>query len=235
MSEPNTYNIPLGQPTNYQISQVAQNNIPIPVPLMDYKGNVISNTTTFIPRVNNQPVSPNPLNTAGIPGANFVNSDPAPAQFYQGEDVIYDAFLFINNQAIDLKRYEIQAIVKPTPYILCPTWLGYMGNGIYVDSKIPNHFVIFIPNVVTSTLIAGTFELDVWATEQPNQLNDVRPRVLLVGKTFFNLDYAAFSPDPESLQPGANPRWLLKNSYPTFVPTTAPAESLFASEPVLGA
>lgn len=211
----NPFSIPLPQPTNFEVSQEAVNTS-IPDNLYLNQGNITPQITTFIARVNNPDPSPNPINTAGIPGANFIGGDEASPIFYQGEDVVYDVYLYINNQAVDLTRYNLQAVVKASQFSLITTWAGTLGSGIYKDDNVPAHFVIFIPAATLAKTIAGTFELDVLAIEKVNKLNDVRPRTLLVGKTYFEFEYAAFSPNPESLQPGANNRCNLPSTAPPF-------------------
>jgi len=224
--------VPLNQPTNFEPSQASTQNISVPINLNNYAGSLQYNKTTFIPRVNNTSPSPNPINTAGIPGTNYIGSDLSTGVFYQGEDIIFDTFLFINTQSIDVKRYNLQAIVKSNVYNLVVVWQGSLGNGIYIDDKVPNHFVVFIPNASTDCLIAGSFELDIWAVERVSQLNDIKPRTLLVGKTYFDFQYAAFSPNPESLQGGLN-RGTLKPSWPPFVSTTSNADTDFQVIPYI--
>jgi len=75
--------------------------------------------------------------------------------------------------------------------------------------------LIFIPATLLNETIAGTFELDIYAVENVNQLNDIKPRTLLVGKTYFNFDYAAFSPNQNRLQPGSNNRFPYQ-IYPPY-------------------
>lgn len=230
MSVTNPFTIPFNQPTNFEVSQIGQSgsgatvsNISIPSLVFQTADTLLPNTTTFIARVNNPAVSSNPLNTAGIPGVNFIGTDSSTPVFWQGEDIVFDAFLYINGQTIDTNRYILHAILKASPYMITNSWAGIQNNGIYVDDKISNHFVIFIPSSITVNLLAGSFELDVWVVEKVNSLNDIKPRTILIGRTFLNVEYAAFSPNPESIETGAPAlRVNLPNSYPPGFNTVQP-------------
>jgi hypothetical protein len=208
---PPYYEVDIAQPTTFELGSNPCPPTSGSIPL----DNCIPITSKLIPRVNNPNIPQSDLNTLGIPGSNFIGSDHASAVWYQGEDVIYDAFLYLDGKPIDLTKYTLNVIVKASQYLITYTWAGILNNGIYTDSKDCNHYVIFIPNSVTGTLLEGTYELDVWAVGLVNQAISIKPRTSILGKSYFNIEYAAFSPNPDSIETGAaNKRSNVPNSYP---------------------
>jgi hypothetical protein len=177
--------------------------------------------TTFIPRISKPEPGSTPLNTLGIPGTNFLNNGPSVPVFYQGEDIVIDIYFSTEGKCLDLNRYTMNTIVKSSQYLNTNNWNGTLDNGIYRDKDQDNHYIIFIPSSITDKILAGSFELDLWVVENVGNFNDIKPRTMLLGKTYFNLEYAAFSPHPETIENGvASLRTLLPNSYPPAFNTT---------------
>jgi hypothetical protein len=138
-----------------------------------------------------------PLAIDSIPGIPFERGTPNPDLFYQGEDIVYDLFLF-NGEIVTSDDYEIRAILKTSARAYNAAWQGSLDLGIYPVVNQSGYYELWIPSNVTSNLLAGTYYLEVQVHEKMGRGNGRFDRKYTLVKTNFNLEYSNFSPSPET-------------------------------------
>lgn len=151
-------------------------------------------------KARNRQFNTSPVNTLmldGLPGIPFERTAPNPDVFYQGEDIVYDAYLLHDSLPVSSNVYDVSVIVKPSPRSQAVTWEGTLDAGLYDDAERPGFYELWIPSKVTETFIAGTYYLQLQIQEKIGAGRFPRRFVLLT--TYFNIDYSNFSPNAESL------------------------------------
>jgi len=131
----------------------------------------------------------------GIPGIPFERGTPNPDLFYQGEDIVYDLFLFNEGAAVTADDYSITAAIKTSPRASNYIWLGSVDNGVYPTPNQSGYYELWIPAAITESFVAGTYYLHVQIQAKGTGRYD-RKCILL--QTYFNIDYSVFSPNLES-------------------------------------
>jgi hypothetical protein len=141
----------------------------------------------------------------GMPGIPFERGLPNPDLFYQGEDAVYDLFLF-NGAPISSAEYDVSVLVKTSPRAYNVVWQGTLDNGVYPAPNESGYYEVWIPSNVTATFFAGTYYLDVLVHEKLGSGKGRYDRKYLALQTVFNIEYSNFSPSPETL--AGNPKAL---------------------------
>lgn len=139
----------------------------------------------------------------------FEGSPPPPSkefpliQFYIGEDIDLQIPLFYKeNKALD-PNWKLQAIMKSSTQSIDITWLGTLLNGIYHSADNPNMYRIVVPGKITNTLLAGTYWMDIVATEPIGNSNDVIDKTIILARLPISLDKSAYSAKPSDQSPPA--------------------------------
>jgi hypothetical protein len=151
----------------------------------------------------------------GVPGIPFERGTPNPDLFYQGEDIVYDLFLF-NGSPVSSTEYEVSVLVKTSPRAYNVVWQGSLDNGVYPAPNESGYYEVWIPSSVTATFFAGTYYVDVLLQEKVGLGKGRYDRKYLVLQTNFNIEYSNFSPSPETLagNPDALQRGGMENVWP---------------------
>jgi hypothetical protein len=177
------------------------------------------NTTTILrPRLNTPPIpSQNPIADFGVPGVPFVEPVPSTPVYSQGEDIIYDAVLAVDGHIVTPDKWNIEVIVKTNQFTIGDVWLGVLENGLYYNTP-EVAYQIWIPSSLTSNIAAGTYMLDVKATEKIGVGKGIKDRTVVLASTYFAIEYTASSPHPDSTSslPGRFDRATLEHSYPPY-------------------
>lgn len=199
--------------------------------------NGIALQTSYIKSRSRQNLIPptNSLVIDGIPGIPFEAGTPNPDVFYQGEDIVYDLFLFYNGDAVSLEDYDIKVGIKTSPRAYEMTFEASIDNGLYIVPGDKGYYELWIPSAITSEMLAGSYYLDVILIEKVGRGKGKfdRKHVLLQGH--FNVEYSNYSPAPESVSrnAGASKRGTLENTWPnkpnTIGQRPAPPDTLYAS------
>lgn len=147
-------------------------------------------------RQSTPPVSPLALDS--LPGIPFERGTPNPDLFYQGEDIVYDVYLF-NGEPVISDDYDIYAILKTGPRAYRISWQGSLDLGIYPTPNQSGYYELWIPSNITSSLLAGTYFLDIMVQEKMGAGKARFDRKYVLLQTSFNLEYSNFSPSPETL------------------------------------
>jgi hypothetical protein len=141
----------------------------------------------------------NQLFLDGIPGAIFQRGEPNPDVFYQGDDVIYDVYLFFRGKPVTTDDYEIVVSVKPSPRAINDIWRATSESGLSeVKTSGAGYFEIWIPSQVTSEILAGSYYITVWVKEKFAATGGKYDRSSVILTHIFNITYSAFSPKPET-------------------------------------
>jgi hypothetical protein len=153
--------------------------------------------------------------THGFPGVPFEPGEPNPPTFSQGEDIIFDAFLFYDGRPVKTETFNISAIVKTSSRATQAAWVGELSSGIYTTDR-DGFYEIWIPRKDTSAWYAGTYYMEI-VLEEPVGIGEGRHdrRVSLVSKSF-NLEYSPMSNNPETVSPlsGLPKRGTLEKTWP---------------------
>ena len=134
----------------------------------------------------------------GVPGIPFETSNPNPDTFYQGEDIVYDLYLYHNGAPVSADDYDIKVYVKTSPRAYTINWEGSVDNGVYSLPPQSGYYELWIPSTVTSTLFAGTYYIQVQIQERVGSGKGRYDRKYVLLNTYFNIEYSNFSPAPES-------------------------------------
>ena len=159
-------------------------------------------------RINNSPIA-----SFGIPGTPYDEGTDNPAYFLQGENVVFDAFLFYGGQEVDSEEYDIKVIVKTSPRAINTTWIGEIGSGITPsEGQGTGYYDINIPSAITANLYAGTYFADLLIVSK----NTETPSVHVIYNFSFEIGYGVSSPHPETMstEDGGLKRTGLENTWP---------------------
>lgn len=151
----------------------------------------------------------------GVPGIPFERGLPNPDLFYQGEDVVYDIFLF-NGEPVSSEIYDVLVLVKTSPRAYQIVWQGSLDNGVYPTPNESGYYEVWIPSSVTTAFFAGTYYLDVLIREKLGSGKGRFDRKYLALQTNFNIEYSNFSESPETL--ACNPKALQRGGMETVWP-----------------
>jgi hypothetical protein len=156
--------------------------------------------TSHIRARNTQSSSPNipSLTLDGMPGIPYERGTPNPDTFYQGEDIIYDLFLYYDGSLVKATDYNVLASVKTSPRAPSPIWTGSIDNGIYPVPNDEGYFELWIPSAATSTFLAGMYYLDILLQEQVGRGKGRYDRKYVLLRSSFNIDFSNFSTNVES-------------------------------------
>lgn len=134
-----------------------------------------------------------------IPGIPFERGVPNPDTFYQGEDIVYDLFLFHEGANVSSDDYDINVLIKTSPRAYIAVWEGKLDFGVYKINNREGYYEVWIPSSVTAELLGGSYYVDVMITERIGKGGGRYDRKYVLLQTVFNLEYSNFSPAPESL------------------------------------
>jgi hypothetical protein len=186
---------------------------------------VIDNTVTLrsseIKARNRQVSAPaSSLMVDSIPGIPFERGTPNPDLFYQGEDIVYDIFLF-NGEPVTTDDYDVLAMVKTSSRAYSVVWEGSLDLGVYPSPNQSGYYELWVPSNITSKLLAGTYYLDVMIREKIGAGKGRFDRKYILLQTSFNIEYSNFSPSPETLanNPEAAKRAGIEQVWPNHPDT----------------
>jgi hypothetical protein len=134
----------------------------------------------------------------GVPGIPFEFGIPDPDVFYQGEDVIYDLFLVYDGNPVTVDKYDIKIGVKTSYRAQEFSFEASLDQGVYHFPEKPGYFELWIPNSITSQLFAGSYYINVLISDKIGQGTPYGDRKHILLQSMFNLEYSAFSPNPEN-------------------------------------
>jgi hypothetical protein len=134
----------------------------------------------------------------GIPGIPFERNQPNPDVFYQGEDIVYDVFLFHEGQPVSSDAYDVKVSVKTSPRAYETIWFGSVDNGIYPAPKGSGNYELWIPSAITEKFLAGSYYVDILIQERVGSGTGRYDRKYVLLQRIFNVDYSNFSASPES-------------------------------------
>jgi hypothetical protein len=134
----------------------------------------------------------------GIPGIPFERSMPNPDLFYQGEDIVYDVFLFHDGASVSSDDFEVQVSVKTSPRASTVSWEGSLDNGIYPAPNQSGRYELWIPSNVSSMFVAGTYYLNIQIRERVGAGKGRFDRKYVLLQSYFNIDYSNFSTKVEN-------------------------------------
>jgi hypothetical protein len=134
----------------------------------------------------------------GVPGIPFEQGSSNPDSFFQGEDIVYDLFLFHDGKPVTTDDYTVKVYVKTSPRAYTVTWEGNIDAGIYASPPQSGYYELWIPSTVTESLFAGTYYLQVQIQERIGRGKGKYDRKHILLSNYFNIDYGNFSPHPES-------------------------------------
>jgi hypothetical protein len=139
------------------------------------------------------------LTIDGIPGVPFERGIPNPDTFYQGEDIVYDLFLYYEGDYVKAADYDVLVSVKTSPRASSAVWTGSIDNGVYPIPNNEGYFELWIPSTITSTFLAGSYYLDVLLQEQIGRGKGRYDRKYVLVRTAFNIEFSNFSTNAESV------------------------------------
>ena len=128
-----------------------------------------------------------------IPGVPFERGLSNPDNFYQGEDIVYDLYLFFDGKDVNTEEYDITASIKPNSRAHNPIWTGVLDFGIYPIKDEPGRFELWIPSNATASFFAGSYYLDVQVAEKIGRGDGRYDRKHIIAQTIFNVAYSNFS------------------------------------------
>jgi hypothetical protein len=140
----------------------------------------------------------------GIPGIPFERGTPNPDVFYQGEDIIYDLYLFNDGKPVSSDDFDIFVSVKTSPRAGKHSWLGVIDVGIMPNPKGSGFYEVWIPSSATANFFAGSYYLTVLMQEKVGAGQGRYDRKYVLLNSYFNIDYGNFSPHPETLSNSAD-------------------------------
>ena len=134
----------------------------------------------------------------GVPGIPFERGSANPDSFYQGEDIIYDLFLYHDGKPVSANDYNITAYVKTSPRAHTITWEGSLDNGVYAMPPQSGYYEVWIPSHITESLFAGTYYIQFQIQERVGSGKGRYDRKYVILSSYFNIEYGNFSPHPEA-------------------------------------
>lgn len=135
----------------------------------------------------------------GFPGIPFVPGEPNPPNFCQGEDAIFDAFLFNEGRTVIPSDYNIIAQVKSSLRSTKFIWRGELGDGIYPEAE-PGYYTVWISSEATKKLFAGSYILNIFIYQSVGEGSGPHDRKISLIDTMFNVDYCGGSENPENVR-----------------------------------
>ena len=169
------------------------------VPRVNIDGLVELTTSQIVSRTSQKSIFPQSSATIeGIPGIPFEPGISNPDSFFQGEDIIYDLFLFHDGKPVVKEDYDILASVKTSPRARGVIWTGNLELGIDPVANRAGYYEIWIPSDITGGMIAGTYYLNVMIKERFGAGKGKFDRKYVLLKTYFNIDYSNFSENLEN-------------------------------------
>jgi hypothetical protein len=135
----------------------------------------------------------------GFPGIPFVPGEPNPPTFCQGEDVIFDAFLFNEGEVVVPEKFNIIAQVKGSTRSTKFIWKGVVGDGVYPEQE-PGYYTVWITAEETKKLFAGSYILNVFLYQSIGKGSGHHDRKISLIDTMFNIDYCGNSENPENVR-----------------------------------
>jgi hypothetical protein len=152
--------------------------------------------------------------THGFPGIPLEKGIPNPDTFLQGEDAIFDSFLFYEGKEVVPADFNISVVLKASPRAVDKVWTGILENGIFQQQK-PGFYTIWIPSLVTSQLLAGTYYMEVILKEGVGRGDGAHDRTISLAQYPFNIDYGVVSDNPETISNQNNKiRGTLEQTWP---------------------
>lgn len=169
------------------------------VPKVNNSGMVELRASQILSRLSQRSIHPQSSTYIdGIPGIPFESGVTNPDVFFQGEDIIYDMFIFFNGAPVVKEDYEILAAIKTSPRA-SRGWTGSIAEGgIYQTAEKLGYYELWIPAAVTQTFLAGTYYINVAIREKFAAGKGRFDRKYTVLKTYFNIDYGNFSENVEN-------------------------------------
>ena len=203
----------------------ADTNVSVPMPTVAFENEAIVKQTVVQPQDRQQfRPSTSPTAAFGIPGTPYDHGVDNPASFAQGEDVVFEAFLYHDGEEVLTSKYTISAIVKTSPYTPYVAWLGTYNNGITniqqttvvsghsTSTNKPGYYKIVIPHETTALLFAGSYFMDI-VIDQIVTDGGPSHRAFLY-TTSFNIFYSISSPNPESMKGSTMSRINIDRTWP---------------------
>jgi hypothetical protein len=161
-------------------------------------GYEITKESRITPRVNNRHEKTPAVRAIGVPGIPFERGEPNPDVFYQGEDIVYDLYLYFDGAPVSVADYDIMVMVKASPRAFTVVWEGKLDSGVYPIQNAPGLFEVWIPSSATEQLRAGTYHIDVQLVESLARGKGRHDRKHVLLQHVFNIDYSTFSTKPET-------------------------------------
>lgn len=123
-------------------------------------------------------------------------------KFFQGEDIELSFYLNINGQPVSLEKYDVYAVVKKSVYATTVLWQAdtFTNVGLRKEGETPGYFSVWIPRILTSTWLPGTYYMDVLLEEKPGTVNR-NEQQLVVLQADFLLQLSTTSPNPKTGSP----------------------------------
>jgi hypothetical protein len=128
-----------------------------------------------------------------IPGVPFEKGIQNPDTFYQGEDIVYDVYLFFDGKDVSVEDYDIVAVIKSSFRAYTPVWTGVLDFGVYPIKDEPGRFELWIPSAATVDFFVGSYYLDVQVAEKIGRGDGRYDRKHVLVQTMFNINYSNFS------------------------------------------
>jgi len=161
--------------------------------------------------------------TEGIPGVPFQEGMPNPDVFYQGDDIVYDAFLFFKGAPVTSEKYNILVSIKASPRAVKALWNGTIEDGVAeLKTAGPGYFEIWIPGAATAKAPAGSYYMAVWVKERFAAGGGKYDRSGVIAEHIFHIAYSNFSPLPETVSKeggGGLRRETIERTWPPSPPT----------------
>lgn len=85
---------------------------------------------------------------------------PAPTQFYIGEDLVFDIYLVYEDKPVVPEDWTVKAFVKQNPYAEQVMWQGELLNGI-TELEPKGYYRILLKAEAVCGFAAGTYWLDI--------------------------------------------------------------------------
>lgn len=193
------------QPNSFYTVDASGNTVPVDLTADAYVDQLKTSAIKARNRQNSfSLVGNSSINVDGIPGVPFEAGTPNPDLFYQGEDIVYDMFLYYDGAPVSLEKYNVVVSVKSSSRAYNASWQGFPYNGIYKmegPDSAEGYYEIWIPSAITANLFAGTYYLHVQIEEKIGAGTGRFDRKYVALQTYFNLEYSNFSPAPESSSP----------------------------------
>ncbi len=138
--------------------------------------------------------------THGFPGVPFEPGEPNPPVFSQGEDIIFDAFLFYDGTLVSTEDFNIRVVVKTSVRAVEPVWEGVFGEGVYATDR-PGFYEIWISKSKSAELYAGVYYMEVVLEEAVGKGKGKHDRTIALTSVAFNVEYSPMSKSPETVSP----------------------------------